>query len=62
MWTESMIEKVENFGPDFLRQIQEGLANPPTEGGLTIEASLVLEVSNMDRYNEELHLLFGEEP
>jgi hypothetical protein len=61
LWTESMIEKVENLGPDFLRQIEEGLANPPTEG-VHIKVSLVLEVSNMDHYNEELRRVFGSVP
>jgi hypothetical protein len=54
-----MIEKIENFGPNLLRQIEQVLASPPTEEIQTIEASLVLAVSNMDRYNEEFRRVFG---
>jgi hypothetical protein len=58
-WTDDMIEKIENFGPNLLRQIEQVLASPPTEEIQTIEASLVLAVSNMDRYNEEFRRVFG---
>lgn len=59
LWTDNMIEGIENFGPSFLRQIDEALLNHSGEEPTTIEATLILEVSNMDRYNEELYRVLG---
>ena len=60
LWTNNMIEGIENYGPSFLRQIDEALLNHSGEEPTVIEARLVLEVSNMDRYNEELYRVFGD--
>lgn len=61
-WTDDVIEKLETFGPDILRQIQEAIASPPADGVIRIEVSLVLKMSNIDRYNQELRRVFAGVP
>ena len=58
-FSDSMIENIENFGPSFLRQVNEALATPIEEGEeqRVIEATLTIELSNLDRFSEEIDRL-----
>jgi hypothetical protein len=60
LWTDNIIETIENYGPDLLRQIDESL-QAVTSGatGLVLQVPLVLAVANMDRYEDEFERVFG---
>ncbi len=55
-FSDNIIENIGNFGPNFLQQVKEALAALPEEGEgpRVIEAMLAIELSNPDRFNEEI--------
>ena len=54
-FSDSMIENIENFGPNLLRQVKEALAAlEEGEKPRVIEATLVIELSNIGRFSEEM--------
>jgi hypothetical protein len=58
-FSDSIIENIEDLGPNFLRQVKEALATPLGEGEerRVIETSLVIGLSNLDRFSEEIDRL-----
>lgn len=61
-FTDNIVEQIGNAGPEFLRQVEEGLANlpgpddPPRE----IRITLTFELSNFDRYQAEFDRIMEE--
>lgn len=54
-FADSMIKGIENYGSDFLRQVEEALAAPEDERPKQIRATLVFELSNLERFSEEIN-------
>lgn len=53
VFSDSIVANIENYGPDLLRQFEEALAAPEDGRPQVIRATLVFELSNMNRFREE---------
>jgi hypothetical protein len=62
-FSDSIIERLGSFGPDVLRQVEEGLADLPEPGEepKTIKITLTFELSNIEGYQEEFRRLMEED-
>lgn len=55
---DRIIENIENYGPDLLRQLEEALAAPQDEAPKEIRATLVFELSNLEGFQREIRSLY----
>jgi hypothetical protein len=54
LFTDNMIERTEAFGPDLLRRIDEALSAPKGSGPRELEATLTIDISNLDGFSAAL--------